>query len=54
MLSPVDLACPLSPGAQPPVRPLHGLGAHHTAEVVAPPAPHCIYALMPMNQATTD
>ena len=52
-LSPVDLACQPSPGAQPPVRLLRGLGAHRTAEVVAPPAPHCIYALMPMIQATT-
>jgi len=51
--SPVDLACQQSPGAQPPVRPLHGLEAHRTAEVVAPPAPHCVYALMPMIQAAT-
>ena len=52
-LSPVDLACQLSPGAQPPVRLLHGLGAHRTAVVVAPPAPHCVYALMPVIQAAT-
>lgn len=52
-VSPVDLACQQSPGAQPPVRLLHGLAARRTAEVVAPPAPHCVYALMPMIQAAT-